>query len=67
MINIQKLFNHTEKSATDTLKSNAKKVIQKTAEATVDLMGNKFANRITKISKTSQQNHSEKVTNEHDK
>ena len=40
---------------------------QKTAEATGDLIGNKIANRITKVSRYSQQNNSEIVTNEHDK
>ena len=41
--------------------------MQKTAEATVDLIGNKIANRIINVSKTSPQNNSETVTNEHDK
>ena len=31
------------------------------------MIGNKIANKITKISKNSQQNNSETVTNEHDK
>ena len=31
------------------------------------MTGNKIANRITKVSKNSQQNNSETVTNEHDK
>ena len=31
------------------------------------MIGNKIANKITKASKTLQQNHSEIVTNEHDK
>ena len=39
---------------------------QKTAEATSDLIGNTIANKITKMSKTSPQNNSESVTNEHD-
>ena len=38
------------------------KAIQKTAESTGDLIGNKTADRITKVSKTSPQNNSE--TNE---
>ena len=38
-----------------------------TAEASSGLIGNKIANRITKVSKNSQQNNSETVTNEHDK
>ena len=37
------------------------------AEATNDLIGNKIVDRNTKVSKNSQQNNSEKVTNEHDK
>ena len=36
-------------------------------EATWDLIGNKIADRNTKVSKNSQQNYSEIVTNEHDK
>ena len=36
-------------------------------EATVDSIGYKIADKITKISKTLQQNNSESVTNEHDK
>ena len=45
----------------------SKRVIQKTAEATGDLIGNKTANKMTKLSKKSQQYNSETVTNEHDK
>ena len=36
-------------------------------EATVDLIGYKIADKITKILKTLQQNNSESVTNEHGK
>ena len=43
--------------------SNAKRVIWKTAEATVDLIGNKIFDKITEVSK----NLSETVTNDHDK
>ena len=63
----QKLLDHAKKSATDSLKTSSKRVIQKTAEATGDLIGNKNANRIIKASKSSQQNNSETITNEHDK
>ena len=42
------------------------KAIQKTAEATGDLIGYKIA-KMAKVSKNSQQNNSETVTNEHDK
>ena len=44
-----------------------KKVIQKIAEATGDLIGNKIANSITKVSRSSPQNNSETIKNEHDK
>ena len=40
-------------------------MIQKTAEATGDLIGNKIADRITKVSKISPKNNSE--TNEKEK
>ena len=59
----QKLLHLAKKSATDALKTFSKRVIQKTVEATGDLISNKIANRITKVS---QQNNSETVTNEHD-
>ena len=42
-------------------------MIQKAAEATGDLIGNKIADRITKVSKNLEQNNSETVTDEHDK
>ena len=59
----QKLLDYGKKLATDALKTPSKRVIQKTSEVT----GDKIANRITKVSKNSQQNNSETVTNEHDK
>ena len=37
------------------------------AEATGDFIGNKIVDRITKVSKNSQQNNSEIVINKHDK
>ena len=49
------------------LKSSSKRVLQKTAEATDDLIGNKITNKIVKLSKNSQQNNLETVTNENDK
>ena len=63
----KKLLDHAKQSVTDTFKTSSKKVFQKTAEVTGDLIDNKIANKITKISKNSQQNNSETVTNEHDK
>ena len=40
-----------KKSATEALKTSSKKVIQKTAEATDDMISNKIVDRITKVSK----------------
>ena len=63
----QKFLDHAKQSATDALKTVSKRAIQKTAAATVDLIGKKIAAKITKISNNSQKNNSETVTNEHDK
>ena len=49
------------------LKMFQKDSFRKTKEATGDLIGYKIANKVTKVSKNSQQNTSETVTNEHDK
>ena len=49
----QKLIDTAKKSTTDAIKTASKRAIQKTAEATVDLIGNKIADKITSISKTS--------------
>ena len=46
----QKLLDHSEQSATNTLKTASKRAIQKIAEETDDLIGNKIASKITKIS-----------------
>ena len=40
-----------KKSTTDAIKTASKRAIQKTAEATGDLIGNKTAGKITSISK----------------
>ena len=64
----QKILDRAKKSITDAIKTASKREIQKKkAEATGDLIGNKIANKITEHSKSSQQNNSETVTNEHDK
>ena len=69
----QTLLGNGKKSAADTLKTSSKKVIQKTAEATSDLIGNKIADAvaykgiIAKVTKNSPQNNSDTVINEHDK
>ena len=43
------------------------KLLQKTAEATGDLISNKIANRIAKVPKTLQQHNSKTVANKNDK
>ena len=47
----QKLLDSTKKSATHAIKTASKRAIQKTAEATSDLIGNKIADKITSVSK----------------
>ena len=49
----QKLLDSAKKSTTDAIKTASKRVIQKTAEATGDLIGNKIADKITRVSKKS--------------
>ena len=60
----QKLLDHDKQSATDVFKNASKRVIYKTPQATGDLIGNKIANKITKVLKNSQQNNLKTVTNE---
>ena len=45
----KKIFDHKKQSRTDALKTISKRVIQKTEEATDDLICNKIADKITKI------------------
>ena len=47
----QKLLDSAKKSATDAIKTASKRAIQKTAEATGDLIVNKIAHKITSVSK----------------
>ena len=49
----QKLLNSAKKFTTDATKTASKRAIQKTAEATGDLIDNKFADKITSVSKKS--------------
>ena len=60
----QKLLDHAKQSATDAIKTTSKRVIQKTAEQ-LDSIGNKIADRITKVYKTFSQNNSEMTADEH--
>ena len=57
----QKLLDSTKRSATDAIKTTSKRVIQKTAEATGDLIGNKTADKITSISKKPSNNNDDNV------
>ena len=58
----EKLFGHAKQSATDAFKNASKRAIQKTLEATSNLIGNQIAHKITAVSKNSPQNNS--VSNE---
>ena len=49
----KKLVDTAKKSATDAIKTASKRAIQKTAEATGGLVGNKIADKITNVSKKS--------------
>ena len=49
----QKRLNNAKKSTTDAIKTASKRAIQKTAEASVDLIGNKIVDKITNLSKKS--------------
>ena len=61
----QKLADYAKNSATDALKIAGKRAIQKTAEASGDLVGNFIADRITSISKKpTSESHSNSVSNE---
>ena len=62
----QTLLDYAKQSATNAFKTASKKAIQKPREATGDLIINKTADKITKVSKNSQQNNSETATNERD-
>ena len=61
MVNIvRNLIDHGKQSAADVIKNTSKRAIQKTAEVTCDLIGNKIPDKITRVSKTSPKNNSEK-------
>ena len=55
----QKLVDSAKKSATDPLKIAGKRAMQKTAEATRDLAGNKIKDKITSYSKNQQMKHTQ--------
>ena len=47
----QKLLDSAKKSTADAIKTASKRAVQKTAEATGDLISNKIADKITRVSK----------------
>ena len=54
----QILFDSAKKSTTDAIKTASERAIQKTAEATGDLIDNKIADKIRSISKSPKELHS---------
>ena len=63
----QKLPDSAKTSTTDAIKTISKRAIQKTAEATRDLIGNKIADKITSISKPLNELHSVELHSKTDK
>ena len=60
----QKLLDSAKESTTDAIKTASKRAIQKIAEATGHLIGNKIADKITSVSKKSPnelQNNEQKI------
>ena len=57
----QKLLNSAKKSTTDAIKIASKRAIQKIAEATGDLIGNKTEDEMTSISKSPKEFHSKEL------
>ena len=57
----QKLVHTVKKSATDEIKTASKRAIQKTAEATGGLIGNKIADKIASVSKKKSNNDNNNV------
>ena len=59
------LLDTAKKSTTDAIKTASKRAIQKTTEATGDLIGNKIADKMTSVSKNSTMElHSKKLPEE---
>ena len=63
----QTLIDQAKQAARHAVKTLSKRAIQKTAEITGGSIGNKFSNRIKKLSINLPQNNSETVTNKHEK
>ena len=60
----QKLLDSAKKSATDAIKTASKRAIQKTAEATGDLIDNNIADKITSVLKKPSNNSNSNNDNE---
>ena len=56
-----KLMDNATETGIDAAKSASKRVVQKTAEATVDLIGNKIADKINSIGKPKEKEITNKV------
>ena len=59
----KKLVDTAKQSATDAIRTASKRAIQKTEEAIGDLVGNKIADKITSVSKTSTIDEDEEINN----
>ena len=59
-----KNFLTVQKSTTDTIKTASKRAIQKTAEATGGLIGNKITDKMTSVSKKSKNPQNNKANDE---
>ena len=59
----QKRLDSAKKSTTDAIKTTSKRAIQKIAEATGDLIGNKISDKITIVSKKSSNNNNNNNNN----
>ena len=66
LLEIEDKIDNAERSATNAFRTSSKRVIQKIAEASGGLIGNKIINRITKVSKNSQQNNLETIKKQQD-
>ena len=60
----QRLLDSAKKSTSDAIKIASKRAIQKTAEATRDLIGNKIADKLKSVSKKSNNNNDNNNNNE---
>ena len=64
-IYVKKLMDTATKTGTDAAKTASERVVQKTAEATGDLIGNKTADKITSIGKPKQKEKTNKALEMH--